>query len=209
MAHKKLLDPNYIGEILREEFMRPMGVSINQLARKTVVPPDRISAIVNGKRAITADTALRLAKYFGTSSELWLGLQTEYDLRVANARSDRKSCSAAPGLTEEPGIDYPQPTRIRLIIVKFKACRRRLTKLSDMFRHRIGRLVQLPMHPAQKISLMGHALPKSSVCSFAPSRALRSPVSDVNKAIFTIAWSQLSSALPLRQSICSTAHLLG
>ncbi|MCE3224513.1 MAG: higA [Nitrospira sp.] len=66
-----------------EELMRPMDVSINQLARKIGVPPGRISTIVNGKRAITADTALRLAKYFGTSSELWLGLQSEYDLRVA------------------------------------------------------------------------------------------------------------------------------
>jgi antitoxin HigA-1 len=83
MAQKKMLDPIHPGEILLEEFMRPMAVSINQLARKIGVPPGRISAIVNGKRAITADTALRLAKYFGTSSELWLGLQSEYDLRIA------------------------------------------------------------------------------------------------------------------------------
>ncbi|MBI4000946.1 MAG: HigA family addiction module antidote protein [Nitrospira defluvii] len=83
MAHKKLLDPIHPGEILLEEFMRPMAVSINRLARNIGVPPGRISAIVNGKRAITADTALRLAKYFGTSSELWLGLQIEHDLRIA------------------------------------------------------------------------------------------------------------------------------
>lgn len=65
------------------EFMQPLGVSINALAREIAVPPNRISDIVNGKRAITADTALRLGKYFGVSPELWLGLQADYDLRVA------------------------------------------------------------------------------------------------------------------------------
>jgi antitoxin HigA-1 len=79
----KLLEPIHPGEILLEDFMRPMGVSINRLARDTVVPPGRISAIVNGKRAITADTALRLGRYFGLSPQLWMGLQSEYDLRVA------------------------------------------------------------------------------------------------------------------------------
>ena len=65
---KKLLDPIPPGEILLEEFMRPLGVSINRLARDIGVPPNRISGIVNGKRSITADTALRLGKYFGTSA---------------------------------------------------------------------------------------------------------------------------------------------
>jgi antitoxin HigA-1 len=83
MARRKLLDPIHPGEILREEFLKPLGVSINRLARDIAVPPGRISAIVNGKRAITADTALRLAKYFGVSSELWLGLQADFDLRTA------------------------------------------------------------------------------------------------------------------------------
>jgi len=82
MANKKLLTPIHPGEILLEEFMKPLGLSINRLARDIVVPPGRISAIVNGKRSITADTALRLSKYFGVSSELWLGLQAEYDLRI-------------------------------------------------------------------------------------------------------------------------------
>lgn len=71
------------GEILYEEFMKPMGVSSNALAREITVPPNRISDIVNGKRSITADTALRLGKYFGVSPELWLGFQLDYDLRVA------------------------------------------------------------------------------------------------------------------------------
>ncbi len=82
MAHKKLLDPIHPGEILLEEFMKPMGISINRLARDIAVAPGRISSIVNGKRAITADTALRLGKYFGVSAELWLGLQADFDLRI-------------------------------------------------------------------------------------------------------------------------------
>jgi len=86
----KHLDPIPPGEILREEFMRPLGVSINALARDLDVPPNRINEIVNGKRAITADTALRLGKYFGVSPEnfgvspeIWLDLQSDYELRVA------------------------------------------------------------------------------------------------------------------------------
>jgi addiction module HigA family antidote len=79
----RLLEPIHPGEILREEFLKPMGISINRLARDIVVPPGRISEIVNGKRGISADTALRLARFFGTSPEVWLGLQAEYDLRVA------------------------------------------------------------------------------------------------------------------------------
>ena len=76
------LDPIPPGEILREEFLRPLGISINRLARDLGVPANRVSAIVNGKRAITADTALRLGTYFQVSPELWLDLQSDYDLRV-------------------------------------------------------------------------------------------------------------------------------
>ena len=82
-TRQKLLEPIHPGAILLEDFMRPLGISINQLARDIVVPPGRISAIVNGERAITADTALRLGKYFGNSPEVWVGLQAGYDLRVA------------------------------------------------------------------------------------------------------------------------------
>jgi len=78
----KLLDPIPPGEVLYEEFMKSLGVSINALAREIAVPPNRISEIVSGKRSITADTALRLGKYFGVSPEIWLGLQADYDLRV-------------------------------------------------------------------------------------------------------------------------------
>lgn len=80
---KKLLDPIFPGEILLEEFMKPLGVSINALSRNINVPPNRISEIVNGKRSITADTALRLGKYFSVSPELWLDLQSDYDIRTA------------------------------------------------------------------------------------------------------------------------------
>jgi addiction module HigA family antidote len=80
---RKQLDPIPPGEILFEEFMRPLELSINALARAIDVPPNRVSEIVNGKRAITADTALRLGKYFGVSPELWLDLQSDYDLRLA------------------------------------------------------------------------------------------------------------------------------
>ncbi len=80
---EKMLAPIPPGEILLEDFMKPTGISINQLARDLDVPPNRISAVVNGKRAITADTALRLGKYFGTSPDVWIGLQKDYELRVA------------------------------------------------------------------------------------------------------------------------------
>jgi len=82
-SKQRLLEPIHPGEILLEEFMKPLGVSINRLAREIVVPPGRISAIVNGKRAITADTAIRLGRYFGTSPEIWMGLQADYELRIA------------------------------------------------------------------------------------------------------------------------------
>ena len=77
------LEPIHPGEILEEEFMVPLGLSANELAKRIDVPVTRISEIVRGNRGVTADTALRLARLFGTSSELWLGLQAEYDLRLA------------------------------------------------------------------------------------------------------------------------------
>ncbi len=83
----KKLELIHPGEILFEEFMQPMQISINQLARDIVVPPGRISEIVNGKRSITTDTALRLGKYFNTSAEVWLGLQTDYELRLLKSTS--------------------------------------------------------------------------------------------------------------------------
>jgi addiction module HigA family antidote len=77
------LSPIPPGEVLLEEFLTPMGISQSRLAGDIDVPPSRIAEIVNGRRAITADTALRLGEYFGTSPQLWLNLQASYDLRVA------------------------------------------------------------------------------------------------------------------------------
>ena len=71
------------GEVLLEEFLKPMDLSQNAIARAIGVPPRRISEIVLGKRGITADTAIRLAKHFGTSEQFWMGLQADYDLEEA------------------------------------------------------------------------------------------------------------------------------
>lgn len=71
------------GEVLFEEFMQPLGISQNRLARAMCVPPRRINEIVHGQRAVTADTALRLAHVLGTSPQFWLGLQADYDLEEA------------------------------------------------------------------------------------------------------------------------------
>ena len=80
---RKKLDLIWPGEILLEEFMKPLGISQNRLARDIDVPPARINDIVHGRRAITADTELRLGKYVRTSAELWTRLQVDYDLRRA------------------------------------------------------------------------------------------------------------------------------
>ena len=82
MAPKKL-KPVHPGEVLFEEFLKPMGLSQNRLAFSMGVPPRRVNEIVLRKRRITADTALRLGRYFGNSPQFWLGLQMDYDLDVA------------------------------------------------------------------------------------------------------------------------------
>jgi antitoxin HigA-1 len=81
MKNKKL-PPIHPGEILMEEFLEPMGISQYRLAKDISVPPRRINEIVHGKRSITADTALRLGRFFGMSPQFWLNLQTRYDLEV-------------------------------------------------------------------------------------------------------------------------------
>ena len=79
---KKKLPPIHPGEILMEEFLAPMGISQYRLAKDISVPPRRINEIVHGKRSITADTALRLGRFFGMSPQFWLNLQTRHDLEV-------------------------------------------------------------------------------------------------------------------------------
>ena len=85
MTPKKLA-PVHAGEILLEEFLLPMGISQYRLAKDISVPPRRINEIVHGKRSISADTALRLARYFGTSERFWLNLQAQFDLDVERDR---------------------------------------------------------------------------------------------------------------------------
>jgi addiction module HigA family antidote len=77
------------GEMLREEFLKPLGLSVNALAIALMVPATRMAAIVNGERSVTADTALRLARFFGTSAEFWIGLQAMYDLTKARQEIGR------------------------------------------------------------------------------------------------------------------------
>jgi addiction module HigA family antidote len=84
------LPPIHPGEILAAEFLRPMDVSQYRLAKDLSVPPRRINEIVHGDRAITADTALRLARYFGTSDRFWLNLQMRYDLEVEKDRLGKR-----------------------------------------------------------------------------------------------------------------------
>jgi addiction module HigA family antidote len=87
MAKSRRLPPVHPGEILREDLMAPLGLSINKVARDLRVPVTRMSEIVNGRRSITADTALRLARYFSTTPEFWVNLQSAYDLDVATRGS--------------------------------------------------------------------------------------------------------------------------
>jgi addiction module HigA family antidote len=86
MMAKKMMDPIHPGEILMEEFLEPLGVSQYRLAKDISVPPRRINEIVHGKRSITADTALRLARFFGTTERFWLNLQVRYDLEIEKVR---------------------------------------------------------------------------------------------------------------------------
>ena len=80
---KKHLPPVHPGEVLQDEFLEPMAISQYRLAKDTAMPPRRINEIVHGNRGITADTALRLARYFGTSAAFWMNMQSRYDLEVA------------------------------------------------------------------------------------------------------------------------------
>jgi antitoxin HigA-1 len=91
------LPPVHPGEVLHADFLEPLGLSQYRLAHDVSVPPRRINEIVHGKRAITADTALRLARYFGTSERFWLNLQARYDLEVERDR-------LGPRLEEEVAV---------------------------------------------------------------------------------------------------------
>jgi addiction module HigA family antidote len=81
----KAISPVHPGETILEDVIKPLGMSVNQLAKALGITAARLNDVVRGRRGITADTALRLARYLGNSPELWMGLQLEYDLRVAKA----------------------------------------------------------------------------------------------------------------------------
>ncbi len=110
---KKELHPVHPGEVILEEFLKPMGLSQNRLALDIGVPPRRINEIVLGKRRITADTALRLARYFGNSPQFWLGLQRDYDLDIAaEALGERLEREVQVSvMVQEKRIPYGTPSR--------------------------------------------------------------------------------------------------
>lgn len=95
MGNKRLRN-THPGEILEEEFLEPMGISRYRLAKEIDVPQTRIAEICKGRRAITADTALRLARYFGTSAKFWLGIQQDYDLEEEARKNARVLDSIEP-----------------------------------------------------------------------------------------------------------------
>ena len=99
MKNKKL-PPIHPGEILKEEFLEPMGISQYRLAKNISVPPRRINEIVHGKRSITADTALRLGRFFAMSPQFWLNLQTRYDLEVTEDQLENRLDSEVHALVQ-------------------------------------------------------------------------------------------------------------
>jgi addiction module HigA family antidote len=86
----KMLDPIHPGEILLEDVLKPLNMSVNQLAKSLAVDAARLNDIVRGRRGISADTALRLSRYLGTTAKMWLNLQVDYDLRVAQQSKMRQ-----------------------------------------------------------------------------------------------------------------------
>lgn len=99
------LPPIHPGEVLWEDFMKPLGLSQYRVAKDMGVPQLRISQIVKGKRAVTADTAMRLARYFGTSAEVWLRLQARYDLEVAEGANGKRIDEEVKPLEREESLD--------------------------------------------------------------------------------------------------------
>ncbi len=108
MNPMKKLAPVHSGEILPEEFMKPLGLSQTRLGCDLGVSPRRIKEIIHGKRSLTADTALRLSPFFDTSAEFWLGLQTDYDLDMASDRLAEKITREVKALSPAPEGDKHQ-----------------------------------------------------------------------------------------------------
>jgi len=89
-SKQSLLPPPHPGETIKEDILEPLGMSVNQMAKALGITAARLNDIVRGKRGITANTALRLARYLGTSPDFWLGLQLEYDLRLAKQTEQKE-----------------------------------------------------------------------------------------------------------------------
>lgn len=96
MKFMEKLNNIHPGEVLLQEFLKPMEISAYRLAKETFIPQTRISEIIKGKRRITADTALRLAKYFGTTAKFWLGMQDDYDLEEEKNNKEKEINSIKP-----------------------------------------------------------------------------------------------------------------
>ncbi len=107
MANEEKMEPVHPGEILNEEFLKPLALSQNALSRGLGVSPRRINEIVLGKRRLTADTALRLARFFGMSAEFWLGLQMDYELEVEHDRLAERLGREVQELHPTPGPGKP------------------------------------------------------------------------------------------------------
>ena len=103
------MPPVHPGEILYEDFMKPLGITQYRLAKEMHVYPRRVNEIVHGKRAISADTALRLARYFGTSAELWMNLQAHYDLELARDEAEEQIVAEVQPLRTDGSEGTLQP----------------------------------------------------------------------------------------------------
>jgi addiction module HigA family antidote len=104
----KTMPPIHPGETLREDFLKPLGLTANRLASELFVPVTRVNDIVRGRRAITADTALRLARYFGTTPQFWINLQSNYDLELAQDARGSEICGRVwPPDKGRPSVHVP------------------------------------------------------------------------------------------------------
>ena len=90
MPMRTMIPPPHPGETIREDILKPLGMSVNQMSKALGITAARLNDIVRGRRGITADTVLRLSRYLGTSAEVWLGLQAQYDLRMARIAKQRE-----------------------------------------------------------------------------------------------------------------------
>ena len=104
----KKLHPVHPGVVLNQEFLKPLSISQNKIARDIKVAPRRINEIVLGKRCLTADTALRLARYFKTSTQFWMNLQSSYDLEIMEQAEDRKDLAVFSKRAKEPTVSYEE-----------------------------------------------------------------------------------------------------